>query len=691
MTLHGAIGSRKHISFRKSFNQEEIAKVLRCSQNCIRIRSTRNLDALVLALAASLPLGTKSSNSLEDIVAYLELHPSSLLVTFDESVELESPHDIVTLRNGLGELSRSTDICVVLTTNDLALAEDSGWRHFVVKPLSVETAVATFKAISGRLDDDDKLKRLVLSLGCVAFSISIAGRLGLRPTELIQQLESCHDAEVGRFDDIIRISLTSPNFTSKSQALSLLGILARLPKGARYDNLPQMAPLIQNLSNNLKILKLSGLINWDGDGFIFVHAPTRSYVSRYQVLDAPHVNALREYYFKLCEDGGHELGTETFKNASKLLALEEDNTRAVLLDALQDEPSTATLRAVIGYANFLFQDAPSIGVTNKALEVIESSPSPSLDIDGALLPHCWFSHARLLQRLDKYIEAEDALRKAENIWQQMDEFARLGQCYVHYGQINRLLGRRAQSLKSYTKAREYFEKVDNRPGISDSLQGLALLSLNDGNIQEALQLLERAKDVCREHEASTITVSFYIAWVLRFQDPSYSASLLSVAHEAYVKYGARNRAASCTYQMGIAQYSLGRNDEAEKSLLLAYREFDELDNLGQMGYALDHLVELEARRGHFDQALQYNGQARAIFEQIDNPVEVADCYISRGRVLVQMRQTSDARQAYEMARSVVVQRCNSNLKLMQLIDDEEEEIMALERKLDWKWLLPWYR
>jgi hypothetical protein len=68
------------------------------------------------------------------------------------------------------------------------------------------------------------------------------------------------------------------------------------------------------------------------------------------------------------------------------LVWEEGNTPTVLLDALQNEPSTATLKAVIGYANFLYHDTPNIDVTGKALEVIESNPS--LDIDGTLLPHC---------------------------------------------------------------------------------------------------------------------------------------------------------------------------------------------------------------------------------------------------------------------------------------------------------------
>jgi tetratricopeptide (TPR) repeat protein len=138
--------------------------------------------------------------------------------------------------------------------------------------------------------------------------------------------------------------------------------------------------------------------------------------------------------------------------------------------------------------------------------------------------------------------------------------------------------------------------------------------------------------------------------------------------------------------MGIAQYSSGRNDETEKSLLLAYREFDELCNLGQIGYTLDHLVELGAQRRNYDQALQYNGEARAIFEQIENPVEVADCYISRGRVLAQIRQAGKALEAYSSAKTIVMQKCNRDSKLMRMID---EETRALIGKLGWRKLLFW--
>ncbi len=182
-------------------------------------------------------------------------------------------------------------------------------------------------------------------------------------------------------------------------------------------------------------------------------------------------------------------------------------------------------------------------------------------------------------------------------------------------------------------------------------------------------------------------VSYHIAWTLRLENPPYAVSLLLMAREAYVKYGARNRAAMCTYQMGIAQYGWGRNEEAEKSrLLLAYREFDKLNNHGQMGYTLDHLAELEIRRHNYDQALQYNGEARATFEQIGNHAEVADCYISRGRVFAHMRQKRNALAAYNTAKSIVTRHCNGDSILIRMVDDETRSLIGI---LGWRRLLPW--
>ncbi|KAK2462604.1 hypothetical protein APHAL10511_005337 [Amanita phalloides] len=690
MALYGAIKTGKSTIARMLVNRIEVARMFGGSRHWIRCQSAANVDALLYALAASLSLKTKTGDPLTEILEHLEVNPSSLLIILDDFEMPESEDEIEKLKDALGKLSqcRLAKTYILLTTRDLPLPEGVAWLHFLVEPLSADAAISMFRAISGHAEDpDDEVRGLVMTLGCLPFSISIVARqrqVGFRPSELLMQLESGQDKRLGRIDNVVRISLTSQRFTSSPGALTLLCILARLPRGVQFDKLPLVAPLIPNVFDELRRVMESGHASREADGFIVLQAPTRSYISKHQVLDGSHIRALRQYYCQICKDADHELGTEKFKNASQTLVLEEGNARAVLLDALDTQPSTDVLRAVIGYANFINQDTPNTEVTAKALDAIEKVPC--LDVDGDILPRCLYSHARLLQRLDRYHEARQALGKAENVLGTTCEYGLLGQINALQGQVNRVLGNDALAVEFYTKGHERSKMVHYVVGISESLQGLALMSLKEGDIEKAIQLLDRAKQECCEHEPSITALSFYTGWVLRHKDSSYSASLLLVARESYAKYGARYRVALCTYQLGIALYSSGNHDKAEQSLLLAYREFDELENYGQMGYALDHLVELELQRGNFEQALQYNGEARAIFEKIKNPTEVVDCYVSRGRVFAKMRRIDDARESYNKARTVAIKECNSNQKLIQMIDGE---VRNLNQRAGWRRFLPW--
>ncbi|KAK2462605.1 hypothetical protein APHAL10511_005338 [Amanita phalloides] len=687
-TFFGTIGTAKSIVTSLPVSRAQITRLLARSPPWIHLQSAPRVEALLSALAACLPAGATPNPSTKDIIPYLQANPLSLLIAFDDSEMPESPTDVEALMDVLDKLCRSTDLCIVLTTGNVQLPDGVGWLRFVCRPLPTRIAAATFKAIGGYSDDvdDEEIKNLVLALGCVPFSVSIAGRLRSKPADLLKQLKTSNNSEVGRFDDIIQISLTSQPFASSPDIITLLSILSWLPQGAPYDHLTEIAPLIKDPAKKLKTLLKSGHIGWDLDGFIVVYAQTRSYLSRYHALDPSHINALKDYYFSLCEDGICELGTEKFASTSKALALEGENARTVLLYALQNDPTTAVLRAVAGYANFLYHHIPHIDVTAKALDVIEKHPS--LDVEGNLLPLCLLNHAKLLLRIDKYLEAEAVLQKAEMTWKESGNWSKLGRVCVLYGQINRLLGRQALAVESCTKAREYFERVDDRIGVAESLQGLATISFRFGDISEAKRLLNDAKQHCGEHGPSSTSISYYMAWVSRHDQPAYSASLLLAARESYVKYGARVWAALCMYQLGIAQYSSGSHNEAQKCLLLAYQEFNELDNYGQMGYTLDHLVELEVQKGNMRQALEYNKEARAIFEQIGNHAEIVDCYVSQGRVLAQMGRADDAREAYDKARAIAVEEC-SDTKLLQVV---EKELQSLDSNSlsGWQRLFSWW-
>ncbi|KAF8630783.1 hypothetical protein AX15_002731 [Amanita polypyramis BW_CC] len=673
MALQGGILTGKSAIARMFVNRVEIARAFGRSRHWIRCQSIPNVEAMLHALATSLSLSTGSNDPLEDIISHLQFNPSSLLIVLDDFQMPDNLSEIEVLKEALGRLGQFSNVCILLTTRDLPLPEGVGWLHLLTKPLSIGAAVTTFKSISGCSDDsDDEVQELVHALGCVPFSISIIARqrqLGFRPTELLQQLRSGESTELGRIDDVVQMSLASKRFTSNPGALTLLVVLAQLPKGAHYDNLAKIAPCIKNPIKELKVLLASGHASRETDAFIPVQAPTRSYLSRHHQLEPHYLYDLRAYYFQLC-DGGHELGTKEFQRSSKALITEGENVRAVLLDALDREPTTKALSAVVGFANFLCLDIPNVDVTKKALEVIKNNPLLAMN---GILPHCWFSHGKLLLRLDKYHEALDALKEAEDIWQKTGKNADLGQVYFLYGKINCLLSRRDRASEHYEKAFKYFDMAADHIGGAMTLQGMAILSFHAGNLEVALEQLEHAKQLCHGHGPTITSITFTNAWVLRYKDASNATSLLREAHGAYVEYGCRFRATSCVYQMGIALSSSRNYDEAEECLLRAYREFDELDSYGQVGYTLHHLVEMETQRHNFDQAFQYNGEAHALFDKIKNYTEIAKCHISRARIFAKLQRMSEAEEAHNKAKEIAMQHC-SDSRLLQEIAQEPHRL-----------------
>lgn len=456
---------------------------------------------------------------------------------------------------------------MLLSTRHLPLPNSVRWLHLLVQPLSLEAAIQTYKSVSSY--HDDKIGDFVEELGRVPFAIVVMaqqGQRGVYPSELLRRLRLGQKPGQGQIDNVIRMSLTCERFTATPEALTLLSIIAKLPRGAHYDTLAQIAPDISDPFEAVDTILGSSLASREG-AFVQVHAPTRSYFWRNYILDPYHLRALWAYYFQLCRDGGYELGTEEFKRASQALAVEGENVQVVLLEALQTDPSTEAIHAALGYSSFLVHDSPSTNVLVKAIDVIENHPS--LDAHGTLLPHCLLSYGKLLHRLDEYDKARKILKRAEIMWNGTSNFKELGHVHLIYGQISRVLLKETEARESFVKARQYFDLANDQVGVSLSLRGLALMSFYDEDIDKSARFLTYAEQRSKGYEPAMVATTFGLAWVLRHQNATRSAELLINARGAYKRYGARFQAALCTYQMGIALYSMKQYVKAADNLSAA--------------------------------------------------------------------------------------------------------------------------
>ncbi|PFH44993.1 hypothetical protein AMATHDRAFT_51831 [Amanita thiersii Skay4041] len=329
----------------------------------------------------------------------------------------------------------------------------------------------------------------------------------------------------------------------------------------------------------------------------------------------------------------------------------------------------------MNYSNYLYSDIPRSEIIKKAVEVLESNPS--LDESGLLYPHCLFILARILIRLDLYHDAEVALKKSQDIYSGLGNGDGIARINLLLGYISRLLGKKENAEMLYRQAREHYLSTGNRIVMSDSLQSIALVTFERKDTQLAIKQLEQAREEAGDHEPTRMAADFKIAWVSRKDNPTYAIELLRKVRKSYQEYGARNMASLCQYQMGVA-YSMKRDfDGAIRTLLVAYEEFQLLDNYGQMAFTLDWLADSEEQRGNLEAALRYNGESLSIVEKIENHKQVVLCFVSRGRFLVKMGQVKEALVAFESAAKTARDRCD-DVELEETVREEIEKLSDVE-------------
>ena len=90
------------------------------------------------------------------------------------------------------------------------------------------------------------------------------GQRGVYPSEMLHRLRLGQKPGLSQIDNVIRMSLTCERFTANPEALNLLSIIARLPRGARYDSLAQLAPDISDIFEAVDTILGSSLASREG-------------------------------------------------------------------------------------------------------------------------------------------------------------------------------------------------------------------------------------------------------------------------------------------------------------------------------------------------------------------------------------------------------------------------------------------
>jgi tetratricopeptide (TPR) repeat protein len=183
---------------------------------------------------------------------------------------------------------------------------------------------------------------------------------------------------------------------------------------------------------------------------------------------------------------------------------------------------------------------------------------------------------------------------------------------------------------------------------------IGLLCLRQGDLREALPMLERAVGIC--HEAD---IPFYLPEIAAALGMSYtlagrvadSVPLLAQALEKATVMETEGRPVLCSLPLGEAHLLAGRLEEApalaERALALA-REHQER---GNEAYALHVLGDIAAHRdpSQIESAESHYRQARALAEELGMRPLQAHCHRGLGMLYLKLGRGAQARAALSAA------------------------------------------
>jgi tetratricopeptide (TPR) repeat protein len=203
------------------------------------------------------------------------------------------------------------------------------------------------------------------------------------------------------------------------------------------------------------------------------------------------------------------------------------------------------------------------------------------------------------------------------------------------------------------------EVVEHPASLMYSSWGMGLLSLRQGDLHQALPLLERAVSVCQDAD-----LPVWFPWVATALGAAYTlvgrvsdaVLLLTRAMEQTIAVETVVFQALCSLSLGEAQMLAGRLEEAqtlaERALAIA-REHQER---GNQAYALRLLGDIAAQREppESDQAGEYYRQALALAEELGMCPLQAHCHRGLGTLYATIGQQEQART--ELSAAIVLYR-----------------------------------
>ena len=279
-----------------------------------------------------------------------------------------------------------------------------------------------------------------------------------------------------------KFSLASPMFRKLgSDVRDLLGVIAFFPQGINESNTDWLLPSISSITSIFdKLCTLS--LTYRTNGFVTMLAPLRDYLCPKEPLSSPLLRATKKHYFRRLSvfiDPGRP-GFEE----GRWITLEDVNVEH-LLDVLTsiDENSADLWATCVNFMRHLYWHKPRLVTLGPKIEGLpDGHPSK---------PKCLFALSRSFGSVGNYVERKRHLMHALKLWRERGDNFQVAKTLRFISSANLMLGLPKEGIPQAKEALGIYQQLDHKSGQAKTLQRLASLLYEDGQLDAAAEAASR--------------------------------------------------------------------------------------------------------------------------------------------------------------------------------------------------------
>jgi tetratricopeptide (TPR) repeat protein len=606
---------------------------------CDAATSAESLAALILQVVRT--SSTDGENILTTLHRVLLAAPFTLLLLDN----FETVWDTISGRDGVLDLLQKIvsvkPISLIITMRGIVPPLGIVWTRFdTLPPLSHGACRAVFLAINPLWNDGDhsdrhNLDMLLSEMDYVPLAVRLLAQvsIGVSPSYMLERwrqektailrIHEVHPSKLESIEVSISLSLAALDITNHPEAVQLLSVLCHLPDGLGQweEQLPHVAAGFQNFRHIVHLLQKTALLFIAG-GRLKVLSPIRHFIMYHHPADHDHMRCLQDYFWDLVHTYGTVPHGPGFIQAKDILEPDIGNIHSLVIHAVHNQPSIEVLDAVLEIADFLYRTHPS---TELLLEVIPFVQKIGIPMKEAQVFH---RLGEILRIQGRYMDAFDALTKAQKLFIEVGDVLGVAQCLRRLGDILCMQSKHTEASNILMEARRQFFEIGNVLGATQCLQSLGIiLSMEDKCIEATSTLMDAQRQFLEISDAQGVAQCLQcLGNTLGTQSkyPEARATLMQ-AQTQFLEIGGTLGMAQCSQSLGNILHLQHKYTEATDTLTQAQRQFLNIGDVLGVAQCSQSLGDILYMQHKYIEATDTLSHAHSLFLEISNVSGAAKC------------------------------------------------------------------